>query len=206
MAEPSSLPLKQILKSRPWIYQLAKRADQTLRSLPYWVPTQISCERLILGSAQKVEGWTTFDARPGADLLGDIRDLRRFQPNSLSQVYASHVLEHVTCADARQTLEEIYRILKPGGEVFVGVPCLETLASFLSSDQAELAIDILYGVNRPTQEWQPQHLFGYTRQTLSQLLSEVGFQSVQEFVPFLADTTQMTVQGKAISICLKGQK
>jgi SAM-dependent methyltransferase len=60
--------------------------------------------------------------RPGAvDLLGDLERLP-FAGASLDAVVCTHVLEHV--ADPRSGFEEIARVVKPGGTVYVEVPFL----------------------------------------------------------------------------------
>lgn len=73
-----------------------------------------------------------------------------------------HVFEHV--ANPRVVLKEIRRILKPGGELVIGVPHFGGLASFL------------YG-----RWWAglsfPLHYFHYERKTLLRLLYEEGFET-----------------------------
>ncbi len=52
-------------------------------------------------------------------------DLRRGIPypnNSVDLIYTSHLIEHLTLEEAHSLLQEIYRVLKPGGLVKVSTP------------------------------------------------------------------------------------
>ena len=60
--------------------------------------------------------------KPGVDFIGDISNLKQFESSSLEEIFTSHVLEHVSQAKALPTLEGIYRVLKPGGKVYISVP------------------------------------------------------------------------------------
>lgn len=48
-----------------------------------------------------------------------------FEPNYADEVHLYHVLEHLT--DSIKTIEEIYRILKPGGRLYLRVPHFSSL-------------------------------------------------------------------------------
>ena len=62
-----------------------------------------------------------YDASTGADIVGDIHNIP-LPDNSFDSVICSSVLEHVK--DPRKAVNEIHRILKPGGSVFVMVPSI----------------------------------------------------------------------------------
>jgi len=85
--------------------------------------------RLHIGGEITKDGWKILNIseKPGVDYIGDISDLSMFQDGSASDVYASHVFEHVKQAKALDTLKEIKRILKPGGKFYVSVPDLDVL-------------------------------------------------------------------------------
>jgi len=57
----------------------------------------------------------------------DLKKKLPFHENYFDLVYHSHVLEHFTCADAKNLLDECYRILKPGGIIRIVVPDLENI-------------------------------------------------------------------------------
>ncbi len=59
-------------------------------------------------------GFETLDAAPGATHLGRA-EKPPFEDNTFDIVHSSHTIEHVQWFDAKKTLEQWVRILKPGG-------------------------------------------------------------------------------------------
>jgi SAM-dependent methyltransferase len=57
---------------------------------------------------------------PGVDLVADIHDMHMVTSGSVDFVTSVSVLEHVK--NPQQAMKEIFRILKPGGIVYVNVP------------------------------------------------------------------------------------
>jgi SAM-dependent methyltransferase len=72
--------------------------------------------------SRKVVGTIGLDnvAVPGVDVLGDLNQGLPFKDGSLDAVYANHILEHLN--DFLGTMNEIYRVCKPGALVFIKVP------------------------------------------------------------------------------------
>ncbi len=74
--------------------------------------------------------WINIDVSPSAP--GVIQfDLRRglvFPDASFDAVYHSHVLEHLKLPEARNLIDECFRVLKPNGILRVVVPDLESIA------------------------------------------------------------------------------
>lgn len=70
-----------------------------------------------------------FDVRPlgYADLQMDIQSMDKVEDGSFDTFVAIHVLNHVT--DDRRALEEIYRVLRPGGLALITVPCRENAST-----------------------------------------------------------------------------
>lgn len=60
-------------------------------------------------------------------LVHDVRKGLPFEANSLSAIYASHMLEHLYLADAKRLLAECYRVLEPNGVLRIVVPDLRAL-------------------------------------------------------------------------------
>ena len=82
------------------------------------------------------EGWTLLNAqpRPGVDVVGLVTDLSMFTDGSVTEVYASHVYEHLGMRQELSTaLNEVARVLKPGGTLSIAVPDLEILMKILKS-------------------------------------------------------------------------
>lgn len=71
---------------------------------------------------EKPAGYRTADICPGrADLVLDLENID-LEDESVDLVIASHVLEHV---NDRKAIPELYRILRPGGELVAMVPLIE---------------------------------------------------------------------------------
>jgi SAM-dependent methyltransferase len=60
-------------------------------------------------------------------LVHDVRKPLPFPDNSLSVVYASHLLEHLHFEEGQRLLKECYRVLLPGGVVRMVVPDLRVI-------------------------------------------------------------------------------
>lgn len=65
-------------------------------------------------------GWLTIDIRPGCDYQADLRDRWPFADNTFGAIRAWDFMEHLP--DKIHTLNEIYRVLKPGGWLLSGTP------------------------------------------------------------------------------------
>ena len=57
----------------------------------------------------------------------DIRQGLPFHDNNFDACYSSHVIEHLTPAEAEKLLAECFRVLKPNGVIRVVVPDLESI-------------------------------------------------------------------------------
>jgi len=69
-------------------------------------------------------GWVNIDLRPGpgVDMVMDLSEPLPFPDNSIEEIYASHVLEHILHWE--KTVEELHRVLKPGRKCEIIVPYL----------------------------------------------------------------------------------
>ena len=80
--------------------------------------------KLELGSGSKrgANGWTTLGMVPGCDLYCDLARGIPFPPESVSEIYSSHLFEHLTREQAQQLLRECLRVMVPGGKFSICVP------------------------------------------------------------------------------------
>lgn len=61
------------------------------------------------------------EKRPGVDVVHNLNDLPLpFHKNRFNVILASHIIEHVI--DPYALMEDLYRILKPGGKIIVRLP------------------------------------------------------------------------------------
>lgn len=68
----------------------------------------------------------------------DIRKGLAFEDNSFDVVYSSHVLEHMSKDKAEELVEEMVRVLKPGGILRLVVPDLEAIISNYTKFKGQL--------------------------------------------------------------------
>jgi 2-polyprenyl-3-methyl-5-hydroxy-6-metoxy-1,4-benzoquinol methylase len=110
------------------------------------------------------------DAATGVDPRATVRIGRnlneaKYPRAYFDQVVVWHVLEHL--ADPRRTLEEIRRVLKPGGKLVVAVPNYGSLQSRCFG-AGWFHLDA------------PRHLFHFPAESLRQLLKSAGFRVERE--------------------------
>lgn len=75
--------------------------------------------------AVKQEGWTGMDQRnlPGVDIVHDVEDLPwPLVDNSCKAVLLSHALEHLNPKYNIDVFNEIWRVMRPNGKLFIAVP------------------------------------------------------------------------------------
>ena len=139
--------------------------------------------KLNLGCSNRpIPGYINIDITgPNADILADIRKLP-YESASIDEIYASHVLEHFGRREFMDVLREWRRVLKPGSNIYIAVPDIESSFNYY---QKTKDIKALYG-----QFWGGQrdeydyHKFGYTFDTLSEYLKQVGFVDPKRYDTF----------------------
>ncbi|MGH7206387.1 MAG: class I SAM-dependent methyltransferase [Nitrospiraceae bacterium] len=91
--------------------------------------------------------------------LGDLLQAR-YEDGYFDVVMFNHCLEHVY--QPVETLREAYRILKPGGLLLIAIPNARSFESRL--------------FGKWWVQWDvPRHLFHFTKQTMTRLLTKTGF-------------------------------
>jgi predicted SAM-dependent methyltransferase len=81
----------------------------------------IQCLELGSGPLSRY-GWITLDACKGADVYWDLKFRLPFKNDRFEKVYCSHLLEHFTYRELKPLLNDVFRILKPGGQFLICVP------------------------------------------------------------------------------------
>jgi 2-polyprenyl-3-methyl-5-hydroxy-6-metoxy-1,4-benzoquinol methylase len=110
------------------------------------------------------------EAARGADPRAEIRIASKladagFEESSFAEVIIWHVFEHMN--DPRGTLEEVHRILEPGGRVVIAVPNFES-AQARWTGAAWFHLDL------------PRHLYQFPVSALRQMLEQTGFEVISE--------------------------
>lgn len=111
-----------------------------------------------------------------ADRLCELSQPLPFTTGSVEEVRMEQVLEHFPSYMAGALLDEIYRVLKPGGIFIVGVPNVKETARMLAEAETpkdeDWAIRLLHGTQRNAYS---HHYCGYVPRTLEALLVKHGF-------------------------------
>jgi len=136
--------------------------------------------KLDLGSGQfPREGYLGLDIVfiPGVDCVCNICYLP-IAGGTIAEIYISHTLEHLTRNEGTAAIAEIWRTLTPGGRVEIHVPDLEGHIEQYFTGDREWAMAGFYG-------WQlyvnDVHKWGYSYDSLCELLRLAGFVRIQRF-------------------------
>lgn len=149
-------------------------------------------------------------SRPEVDVIGDVRDLSRFETDSVAEIYASHVLEHLPFTIAERALAEWFRVLAPGGMLRVAVPDLQVIFRLMELPQVSTrgVFDLtrfIYGGQLDEHDY---HRSGFTVETLAAVMEQIGFRSIRRVPSFgmFADCSEMRFIGQSISLNLEATK
>jgi len=87
-------------------------------------------------------GWVNIDNDPGveADLHEDAEVLPSIANESVDEIYAGHIAEHIV--DLKGGLSRWYEVLKPGGKITITVPDLIGATKLWKEDKDFPAIDL----------------------------------------------------------------
>lgn len=165
--------------------------------------------RLHIGGKERVEGWTILDIQPAphVDIVGAIHDHIPLPDGAAEQVYASHVIEHLSFeGEITRALREIRRVLAPGGRFMVAVPDLEAICRLFATpgrgtDEQLTLMAMIFGAQSDPYDL---HKMGFSHGILNLYLLQAGFTQaarVQSFGLF-EDSSLLTFRGEPVSLNL----
>ena len=153
----------------------------------------INCKRynsdikLNLGSGGiSYPGYLSVDMHdPRSHIHMDITKLD-FDDNSVTEILASHVFEHLNPYHSIDILKNWLRVLKPGGKLIMEMPNIEALCrKFVTANKAERygILNAVYGSVNTTDIGGPDnitspHLFGWWPESLYDHMAEAGFTDI----------------------------
>ena len=170
--------------------------------------------KLHIGGLQRAEGWEILNAIPGPDVdhLCNANELPQFEDGVFSEIYASHIVEHLDYKkELLATLKEWRRIMMPGGKIYVSVPDLDVLAELILSKD-KLTVDNQYFVMRMIfgghDDEYDYHMVGLNEAILTKFLTIAGFVNIVKVDSFglFDDASDMKYMGLAISLNLIAEK
>lgn len=150
--------------------------------------------KLNLGcGADYLVDYVNIDKNCKADINRDLLDQLPFDPESVDEVLASHLLEHFGFAEVPIFISRVNKVLKKGGLFHIRVPDIEkSMRNFLENkDDKKWSWWILeiYGG-----QWNPGefHKSGYTKERLIYLMKELGFKVGEDLPPRIKDNLNIT--------------
>lgn len=170
--------------------------------------------KLHIGGWEKAEGWEILNANPASnvDHVCNANNLSLFSDDTFSEMYASHVVEHLDYKDELDsTLKEWLRVLKPGGRIYISVPDLDVLAQLIISknkltlDERFHVMRMLFGGHVDKYDY---HVVGLNEDFLKAYLKRAGYVNISKVENFgiFNDTSSMVFKGVAISLNLIAEK
>ena len=144
-----------------------------------------------IGGNEIRANWIILDVekRPEVDIVADASSLDKIASESVSTIYASHVVEHFHYgldSKLNHTLREWHRVLQPGGKLLISVPDLKTLCwLFLNPNftiyERHHIMRIIFGGQ--TNQYDV-HYAGFDYEILGSYLEEAGFSEVEQVSEF----------------------
>jgi predicted SAM-dependent methyltransferase len=155
----------------------------TLRHLKNYVLLRAPRRPLVLHlgcGKRKIEGSVNIDCNwsKATDYVGDIANLP-CPPESVERIETYHVIEHIPHPIVEPMLKKWHRILRPGGVLVIECPNLDAAMRDYLSGNRERLLNIFGRQRFPGDA----HLYGYSPDSLSEMLRQVGFDEVVQAEP-----------------------
>jgi predicted SAM-dependent methyltransferase len=143
--------------------------------------SQVS-NRLHLGCGnKKLKGWVNIDLldSSAADIIDDVTLLTTIKNNSVDEIYACHVLEHITRDQLISTLRLWKSKLVPGGKIKIAVPDFENICSVYTKNKSiEEVIGLVSGGREGKLD---EHKIIFDFDYLKQLLHMTGYVNISKY-------------------------
>jgi ubiquinone/menaquinone biosynthesis C-methylase UbiE len=145
--------------------------------------------RLNLGCGNKIlPGWVNVDVaskRQPPDVIADVTKPLPFADNHADAIQAIHLIEHMNRWDVHDILTDWFRVLKPGGQLVLDMPCLDKIMRMYAHCLIDgktldwrLCVMGLFGDPRHCDELM-MHRWCYSTAEIKQTLKLVGFEKIE---------------------------
>jgi predicted SAM-dependent methyltransferase len=138
--------------------------------------------RLHLGcGAKNLDGWIHIDAQtqPHLNYKTTIDNLWMFKDNTVDEIYACHVLEHVGRKEVAKVIQEWNRVLKKGGIVRISVPDWDAVVEHYQTHKS--IQDIMGLVVGGQLDQFDYHCVLFNLVSMKQILMDAGFTDVSRY-------------------------
>jgi predicted SAM-dependent methyltransferase len=160
-----------------------------------------------------LEGWINLDARnrDHVHIQTDKLDLVQFANDSLGVIYLSHVLEHVSFAEAESILKNFHNKLRDGGMLLISVPDFESLVKIYHQSEGNLSLIRKALLGGQDYEYN-FHKSVYDFKFLQELCINSGFklaqkyETVKEFGAEIGDFSTYEINGIPVSVNIQAFK
>lgn len=153
--------------------------------------------RLHLGSGDKIwPGFLNCDLHADADVQVDCQNLP-FEADYADEIHSIHFVEHIPRLNLENMLMNWHRVLKPGGKIFLELPCLNKIADNIKNGEKNLRLTVM-GIFGDPRDPRPgmMHQWAYTQEELTECLLQCGFRDVAVKEPlFHMKQRDMRIEG-----------
>lgn len=143
------------------------------------------------------------------EIKTDVSDLSQFDDNSVSEIYASQILEHFPHIKTESVLKEWHRVLKTGSKITIGVPDFaRAVEIYIQYGLCDWVVNQLYGDQVYPLAF---HYAPFTFGRLAKILNDVGFSNIKRIkdMPYGIKDCSANVSnmdGKSVSLNVEAYK
>lgn len=136
---------------------------------------------------RRAPGHCNVDITPqdSVDICDNVMTLERFPDDYASSIYACHVLEHFSHAEAVEVLKTWFRVLAPGGVIRISVPDIDRIVQtymknwkHFQTDGHSPWIGLLYGGQTDQYDF---HKTGWNYCWMRHIMRGIGFVEIEEY-------------------------
>ena len=149
---------------------------------PYELDIQPDKVRLNLGcSTYYIPGFTNIDQfeKFHPDLVADVRNLP-YGPDTVDEIYAGHLLEHLTWDEGQAALKHWWTVLKKGGVIRITVPNFDLLAKRYLAAPTAAAMRFMNDWYIYSYVQDSHHRYTYGPALLKEAMTLAGFGDIEE--------------------------
>lgn len=169
--------------------------------------------RLHIGGRIAHADWKILDVQPGphVDFVGHCSNLSAFDDDSILEIYASHVIEHLGYVKQLPlALREFHRVLAPGGTLRISAPDLTVLCELFTDPALDFparfhVMRMMFGGQSDQADF---HYAGLNEEFLRDYLHDAGFVDIARKDNFglFDDTSNLVFRDRPISLNVAARK